>query len=74
MRVSIVQNEIKWGVKNENLLSFDKLIKTVYGQTDLVVLPEPATIGRRRRRSSSTGEKMGIGRRFCNSRLHYDKR
>lgn len=45
MRVSIVQNEIKWGVKNENLLSFDKLIKTVYGQTDLVVLPEMFSTG-----------------------------
>ena len=45
MRVSIVQNEIKWGVKNENLLSFDKLIKTVYRQTDLVVLPEMFSTG-----------------------------
>lgn len=45
MRVSIIQNEIKWGFKDENLNSFDALIKPLYHQTDLVVLPEMFSTG-----------------------------
>ena len=37
MRVSIVQNEIKWGYKADNIASFDALVKTLYHNTDLVV-------------------------------------
>lgn len=45
MRVTIIQNKIKWGVKEENLQSFDKLIKPLYKQTDVVVLPEMFSTG-----------------------------
>jgi len=45
MRVSIIQNEIKWGFKNDNLKSFGKLTEQVYNKTDLVVLPEMFSTG-----------------------------
>ena len=45
MRVSIVQNEIKWGYKADNIASFDALVKTLYHNTDLVVLPEMFSTG-----------------------------
>ncbi len=45
MRVSIIQNEIKWGGKDTNLTSFGSLVESVYGKTDLVVLPEMFSTG-----------------------------
>ena len=45
MRVSIVQNEIKWGIRDQNLHSFGTLLKQLYNQTDLVVLPEMFSTG-----------------------------
>jgi predicted amidohydrolase len=45
MKISIVQNEIKWGFKAENLTSFEKFAKQCYGKTDLLVLPEMFSTG-----------------------------
>lgn len=45
MRISIVQNEIKWGVRDENLQSFGTLLKELYDKTDLVILPEMFSTG-----------------------------
>lgn len=45
MRVTVVQNEIKWGFKAENLESFSQLVEPLYGKTDLVVLPEMFSTG-----------------------------
>ncbi|MDR1543714.1 MAG: nitrilase family protein [Prevotellaceae bacterium] len=45
MKISIIQNEIKWGVKEENLASFGRYMQECYGKTDLVILPEMFSTG-----------------------------
>jgi predicted amidohydrolase len=45
MKISIIQNKIKWGFKEQNLQSFGKLVRQCYGKTDLVVLPEMFSTG-----------------------------
>ena len=45
MKISIIQNEIKWGVKKENLRSFGALAEQCFGKTDLLVLPEMFSTG-----------------------------
>jgi predicted amidohydrolase len=45
MRISIIQNVIKWGFKEQNLQSFGKLVTRCYGITDLVILPEMFSTG-----------------------------
>ncbi|MDR3327477.1 MAG: nitrilase family protein [Prevotellaceae bacterium] len=45
MKISIIQNKIKWGFKQDNLDSFGNLVQSYYGKTDLVVLPEMFSTG-----------------------------
>ena len=45
MKITVIQNEIKWGFKQDNLKSFESMIEPLYGQTDLVVLPEMFSTG-----------------------------
>jgi len=45
MKISIVQNEIKWGFKEKNLRSFGAFAELCYGKTDLLVLPEMFSTG-----------------------------
>ncbi|MDR2683797.1 MAG: nitrilase family protein [Prevotellaceae bacterium] len=45
MKISIIQNEITWGVKEENLASFGKFARECYGKTDLLILPEMFSTG-----------------------------
>jgi predicted amidohydrolase len=45
MKISIVQNEIKWGFKQENLRSFGAFAEQCFGKTNLLVLPEMFSTG-----------------------------
>lgn len=45
MKISIVQQEIKWGFKKENLDTFGRVVETLYNKTDVVVLPEMFSTG-----------------------------
>ena len=45
LRVSLVQTDIVWEDKERNLLSFTSKIRSLKGNTDLVVLPEMCTTG-----------------------------
>ena len=45
LRVSIVQTELVWENPTENFKKFEKLLKPLSNQTDLVVLPEMFTTG-----------------------------
>lgn len=45
MNITLVQQEIHWGVKSLNLSNFDKVLSELYGKTDLVVLPEMFSTG-----------------------------
>lgn len=45
MLASIIQQEIVWGDKEHNLSSFGKTIESLYGQTELVILPEMFSTG-----------------------------
>ncbi|HUV01629.1 MAG TPA: amidohydrolase [Bacteroidales bacterium] len=45
MRLSIIQHNIVWEKKHENLRSLGEVISSVYGNTDIVVLPEMFSTG-----------------------------
>lgn len=45
MKVSIIQQEIIWGDKNHNLDTFGSTIESLYGSTELVILPEMFSTG-----------------------------
>lgn len=45
MKITLVQQEIVWGNKKANLTTFENIVKTLYGQTDLVVFPEMFSTG-----------------------------
>jgi len=45
MKISVVQPDIIWEEKSENLRKLDLLIAALYGKTDLVVLPELFSTG-----------------------------
>jgi len=45
LRVSLVQSDIVWENKEENLTHYGNLLKTIAGKSDLAVLPETFTTG-----------------------------
>ena len=45
MKVSIIQQDIIWGDKNHNLNTFGSTIESLYGSTELVILPEMFSTG-----------------------------
>lgn len=45
MNVSIIQNQIIWGDKATNLTVFGNICRSLYGKTDLIVLPEMFSTG-----------------------------
>ena len=45
MKITLVQQEIVWGDKTANLTTFENIVKTLYGQTDVVVFPEMFSTG-----------------------------
>lgn len=45
MKVSIIQTELSWENREENLARFGQLITPLKGKTDLIVLPEMFTTG-----------------------------
>ena len=45
LRISLVQMDIVWENKNENLRRLEKTLKTLHGETDIVVLPEMFSTG-----------------------------
>lgn len=45
MKITLVQQEIVWGNKAQNLATFNAIAEAHYGQTDLLVLPEMFSTG-----------------------------
>ena len=45
MKVTLVQQEIHWGDKEANLNQFDQVLRPLYNQTDVVLLPEMFSTG-----------------------------
>lgn len=45
MKITLVQQEIIWGDKQANLATFERIVKELYGKTDVVVFPEMFSTG-----------------------------
>ncbi|MCQ2384727.1 MAG: nitrilase family protein [Paludibacteraceae bacterium] len=45
MKISLIQQEIVWGDKEHNIRTFSAVVESLYGQTDVVVLPEMWSTG-----------------------------
>lgn len=45
MQITLVQQEIRWGDKTHNLRSFGTIAESLYGKTDVMVLPEMFSTG-----------------------------
>ena len=45
LRVTLIQSNILWEKIDENLRHFSQKIKSVQGQTDLIILPEMFSTG-----------------------------
>jgi predicted amidohydrolase len=45
MKITLVQQEIVWGDKKANLATFERIVKELYGKTDVVVFPEMFSTG-----------------------------
>lgn len=45
MRITLIQQEIHWGDKTRNLETFSTIAKSLYGKTDLIILPEMFSTG-----------------------------